>query len=297
MTEPKTAPPATSLAEPARLGERPAPFSRYTAEALWTDDHTSARMLAFHLDATGDIASRNAAFIDRSVAWIVSRFAVGPHTAIADFGCGPGLYAQRLARCGARVTGIDFSARSLAHAREAAAREGLAIRYLQRNYLDFHTADRFDLGLLIMCDFCALGPAQRHTLLRTFHRVLRPGGSVLLDVYSLAAFAERQEAAIREPQLLDGFWSPHRYDGVLNTVKYHREKVVLDRYTIVEAERTRTVYNWLQYFSPETLAEECARAGFAVEALFADVAGAPYNPAGHEFAVIARKKKSGTAVR
>ena len=254
-------------------------------------------MLAFHLDATGDIASRNAAFIDRSVAWIVSRFAVGPHTAIADFGCGPGLYAQRLARCGARVTGIDFSARSLAHAREAAVREGLAIRYLQRNYLDFHTADRFDLGLLIMCDFCALGPAQRHTLLRTFHRVLRPGGSMLLDVYSLAAFAERQEAAIREPQLLDGFWSPHRYDGVLNTVKYHREKVVLDRYTIVEAERTRTVDNWLQYFSPETLAEECARAGFAVEALFADVAGAPYNPAGHEFAVIARKKKSGTAVR
>ena len=72
---------------------------------------------------------------------------------------------------------------------------------------------------------------------------------------------------------------------------------MLDRYTIVEAERTRTVDNWLQYFSPETLAEECARAGFAVEALFADVAGAPYNPAGHEFAVIARKKESGTAVR
>ena len=102
MKEPKTEPPATPLTEPARLGERPAPFSRYTAEALWTDDHTSARMLAFHLDATGDIASRNAAFIDRSVAWIVSRFAVGPHTAIADFGCGPGLYAQRLARHGAR---------------------------------------------------------------------------------------------------------------------------------------------------------------------------------------------------
>ena len=72
------------IAEPARLGERPAPFSRYTAEELWTDDHTSARMLAFHLDATGDIASRNAAFIDRSVAWIVSRFAVGPHTGLGQ---------------------------------------------------------------------------------------------------------------------------------------------------------------------------------------------------------------------
>jgi hypothetical protein len=40
------------LAELARRAARPAPFSRYTAEELWTDDHTSARMLAFHLDAT-----------------------------------------------------------------------------------------------------------------------------------------------------------------------------------------------------------------------------------------------------
>ena len=41
--------------------------------------------------------------------------------AIADFGCGPGLYAQRLARAGLNVTGIDFSANSLQYAREVAS--------------------------------------------------------------------------------------------------------------------------------------------------------------------------------
>ena len=36
-------------------------------------------------------------------------------------------------------------------------------------------------------------------------------------------------------------------------------------------------------------------AAAAVEALFADVAGAPYNPAGHEFAAIARRMEPGAA--
>ncbi len=44
----------------AALNERPAPFSVYTADILWTDPHISARMLDFHLDAEGDVASRRA---------------------------------------------------------------------------------------------------------------------------------------------------------------------------------------------------------------------------------------------
>ena len=67
------------------IDTRPRPFAFYTAGDLWTDEHTSARMLAFHLDETLDVASRSAAFIDRSVKWIVSRFKVGQATRIADY--------------------------------------------------------------------------------------------------------------------------------------------------------------------------------------------------------------------
>ena len=79
-------------------------------------------MLKCHLDETLDVSSRNTAFIDRSVDWIASRFDIGAGKRIADFGCGPGLYAARLARRHATVTGIDFSKRSIRHARETAAR-------------------------------------------------------------------------------------------------------------------------------------------------------------------------------
>jgi hypothetical protein len=65
--------------------------------------------------------------------------------------------------------------------------------------------------------------------------------------------------------------------------------VVLDKYTIVEAERTRTVYNWLQYFSSESLQCEFEKAGFAQHELHGNVAGAPFNEGASEFAIVGRK--------
>ena len=272
-----------------RINERPEPFEFYTASDLWTDNHTSEQMLSFHLNEAIDVSSRNMDFINRSVEWIVSRFNIGKGTKIADFGCGPGLYTTRLANRQGSVTGIDFSKRSIAFAQEVAARERLNIHYVNQNYLAFETEDRFDLILMIMCDFCALSPSQRREILAIFCKILKPTGSVLLDVYSLAAFQQRAEAATYETNLLSGFWSPNKYYGFLNTFKYEKEKVVLDKYTIVEFDRIRTVYNWLQYFAPEDLKKEFAECGLSIAEFFTDVAGTPYERQSSEFAVVAKR--------
>jgi len=65
--------------------------------------------------------------------------------------------------------------------------------------------------------------------------------------------------------------------------------VVLDKYTIIEAARSRTVYNWLQYFGPEHLEEEFRQGGFAIEDYYSDVSGTPFVPESKEFAVVAKK--------
>ena len=271
------------------INARPKPFEFYTAADLWTDEHTSKHMLSFHLNEEIDVSSRNAAFIERSVEWIATQFNVDNRTKIADFGCGPGLYASRLARKQAQVTGIDFSRRSIEYAREVANGEGLSIHYMNQNYLDFDSDDRFDLVLMIMCDFCALSSDQRKKMLTKFHSFLKPDGVVLLDVYSLSAFDQRKEVTAYEPNLQNGFWSPNQYYGFLNTFKYEKEKVILDKYTLIEASCTRTVYNWLQYFSPESLEELFTECGFTIEKLYSDVAGTPYDPGYSEIAVVARK--------
>ena len=184
------------------------------------------------------------------------------------------------------MTGIDFSGRSIEYAKEAAAREQLSISYLKQNYLEFETEDRFDLLIMIMCDFCALSPVQRKKILRKFHRILKPSGSVLLDVYSMNAFKQREAAASYGVNLLDGFWSAEKYYGFLTTFKYNDAKVVLDKFTIVEAERTRILYNWLQYFSPKSLRGEFEKAGFLQQEFYAEVAGRPFDETASEFAVV-----------
>jgi 2-polyprenyl-3-methyl-5-hydroxy-6-metoxy-1,4-benzoquinol methylase len=273
-----------------KINTRPKPFEFYTASDLWTHEHTSEMMLSFHLNKDIDVSSRNARFINRSIDWIASYFKVGPRTKIADFGCGPGLYALPLAQRQADVTGIDFSKRSIQYARKVAQREGLSVKYINQNYLAFETDDRFHLILMIMCDFCALSPEQRKKMLTKFHELLEPGGSVLLDVYSLSAFEKREEIARYEANLLDGFWSSNKYYGFLNTFKYEKEKVVLDKYTIVESDRIKTVYNWLQYFGPDYIEQEFLELGFTIENLYSDVAGTPYDSRADEFAVVANRQ-------
>jgi SAM-dependent methyltransferase len=271
------------------INSRPAPFQFYTAKELWTDEHTAKKMLECHLNESLDLSSRNKDFIDRSLKWIVSHFGIGVNTSIADFGCGPGLYTTLFAEQKADVTGIDFSERSIAYAKEMATQKALDIDYVCQDYLEFDTEKRFDLITMIMCDYCALSPIQRKKLLTQFHRLLNAGGSVLLDVYSLNAFDQREEVSTYEHMQLDGFWSKEDYYGFLNTFKYEEEKVILDKYTIIEEAHTRTVYNWLQYFSPETLREEYNGNGFKIEAFYSDVAGKTFNSKSTEFAVVARK--------
>lgn len=272
-----------------KINKKPKAFEFYTASALWNDTHTSEQMLKYHLNENVDLSSRNKKFIDTSVDWIASKFNIDSDTQICDFGCGPGLYTSKFAELGASVTGLDFSQRSINYARETAAKKNLIIDYQLQNYLDYNSDKKFDLITMIMCDFCALSPVQRLDLIGIFYQHLKDDGALLFDVYSEAAFSKREETAGYEHRQLNNFWSKNDYYGFINTFKYENEKVVLDKYTIIEEFRTFEVYNWLQYFTINSLKTELEKAGFAMTESYSDIAGKPYYTDTQEIAVIASK--------
>lgn len=271
------------------INSRPSVFQYYTAEDLWTDEYTSKHMLNYHLNESLDLSSRNKDFIERSEKWIASIIDINDKTEIADFGCGPGLYTIRMAERGAKVTGIDFSKNSIDYAKKTAYKKGLNIKYILKNYLYFETKDKYDLITMIMCDFCVLSPEQRKILLSKFHLLLKPGGSVIIDVYSLNRFNQKEESTSYEKNQLNGFWSPEEYYGFVNTFKYEKDKVILDKYTIIEKTRIRVIYNWLQHFSKESLIMEFEDSGFKVKEVYSDIAGKTYNSESTEIAIIANK--------
>lgn len=269
------------------LNRRPEPFSRYTTDTLWTDPWIAQKMLEYHLDQDTVLASRRFSDIDAIVDWINVRIGL-EGKAVCDLGCGPGLYAKRMAERGARMIGIDFSAVSLAYARAEAEANDLTIEYRQADYLADDLPGGQDVVTLIYCDFCTLSPQNRQRLLRRIKGMLKPGGKVVFDVNTMSQFAEKREAATYGRNPMGDFWSPDDHFGFQTTFLYDEQKLALDRYLIVSPKRRFEIFNWLQHFDPETISAEVEEAGLIVEDVRAIATGEAWASQDGELAVIAR---------
>ncbi len=269
---------------------RPEPFSAYTTPDFWDDPYVSARLLACHLDPDNPAASRAPAFIDRSVAWLVEALHLPTGATLLDLGCGPGLYAHRLARRGITVHGIDVSRRSVAYAQSVADRQGLPATFRHGNYLTDDLGTGHDAAILIYEDYCALSPQQRGQLLRLTRAGLRAGGRLLFDVTSSARFDGIVDRVVAEPDLDDGFWAERPYVGIHETWTYPEHRLVLDRYTIEAAHTSREFWNWMHCLTPDQVSSELAAAGFTTPDLYGDVAGSSFRLDAPAFAVVTRRE-------
>lgn len=264
------------LAQLADLQRPPAPFT--PGEALfWDHPHISAQMLAAHLDPDIDAASRRPEVIDQAVDWIVAELGLQPGQSVLDLGCGPGLYAARLAQRGLRVTGVDYSRRSIEYAAQTSQAQGLDITYRYQNYLALDDEAAYDCALLIYGDYCPLNPEQRTRLLANVRRALRPGGRFVFDV-STRVCRQRHGNRNRWQALEHGFWRPGPHLLLEDGFDYPAELIWLDQYIVIEPGGALAVYrNWFQDYTPETITAELMRNNFQVLGLWRDLTGQPYS--------------------
>ncbi len=150
---------------------KPKLFAKSTSP-FWDDPHISEQMLTAHLDPKQDAASRKHATIDKSVDWITKKSGLGNQDRVLDLGCGPGLYCVRFVQKGSKVTGIDYSKRSVQYATGYAQQNRLDVDYIHGNYLTISYPQDFDLIVLIYCDFGVLSDQDRDLILRKIHRSL-----------------------------------------------------------------------------------------------------------------------------
>lgn len=271
------------------LLKKPAAFGHDTTEALWNDDYISGQMLKYHLDPDAEPASRKAGFIAESIEWIRDYFQVNISFSICDFGCGPGLYANELARTPCTVTGIDFSVRSIAYAQAVADKEHLNATYINSNYLDYSSDARHDLITIIYLDFCVLSYEQRLQLLALSSAHLKPNGKLLFDVHSARHFASADESIHFMRHGEGGFWSPNPCYEFKCTWKYEDQQLILDKRSIIESEQIKEIFIWKQCYETASLKALLHDSGFKIVDLFADVRGRSYNNNADEYAVVAEK--------
>ena len=257
------------------LREKPEPFT--PGEPLfWDDPHISTQMLKAHLDPNNDLASRRPETIQKSVDWLSATLALQRGDSVLDLGCGPGLYAARLAEQGMHVTGVDYSRRSIDYAREYARQHDLDIEYRYQDYLTLDDEDQYDAALLIYGDFCPLSPKQRRQLLANVHRALKPGGHFVFDVTTPAL--HRHRGYRNGWYAVDtGFWKPVPHLVLEDGFAYPDQNIFLNQAIVIEENGRVSVYRmWFQDFIGATITKELADAGYIVQSLWNDLTGTPY---------------------
>ncbi len=257
---------------------------------FWTDPYISGQLLAMHLNPDSDVASRNKEAIDRTIASWLENGWISPGDLVLDLGCGPGLYAERLARAGARVVGIDQSERSVSYARGRAEEEGLRIEYRLGDFLQLSEEEKYDKAIQVYGEYCALSDKDRRLFLANIYRALKPGGLLLMDVTTRRL---RMKAGLRNRWYTGeaGFWRLGRHLVLEEGIDYPEDDVWLDQYVVLDEDGRTTLYRvWFKDFTKGTLKSEVEAAGFKVVSVRGGLAGEPYDEEGDWIAVALRKE-------
>ena len=243
---------------------------------FWDDPHISKQLLAVHLNSEAEAASRPAAIIERSVNWIVEAAELHTGDALLDLGCGPGLYSTRFARKGLHVTGVDFSKRSIAYAREQAAKDELDITYEYADYLTMEYHNQFDVVCLIYGEFCVFNDAERTELLKRVKRALKPGGRFVFDV---STRKHRHRYGLNEQTWSaadSGFWRAEPHVVLKAGFDYPSEMTHVDQFVVIEQDGTVTTYRcWFKDHTPQTISAVLEQNGFTVKGMWNDLCGTP----------------------
>ncbi|GAB4569399.1 MAG: class I SAM-dependent methyltransferase [Anaerolineae bacterium] len=105
---------------------------------------------------------------------------------LLDLGAGTGRVAVALAQAGFEVTGVDGSAAMLEIARRKAEEAGVShrVRWVQAPMESFSLETRFHMAFCAINSFMHLETLEQQlTALRCWHRHLRPGGLLILDLF------------------------------------------------------------------------------------------------------------------
>jgi SAM-dependent methyltransferase len=246
---------------------------------FWDDEHISKGLLEAHLNPNWDAATRKHEFLDRSVNWISSIAPPSQYKFLLDLGCGPGLYAERFNSTGYSVTGVDFSRRSIAYAKEQALLNKSNIEYRYQNYLTIDYKEQFDVITLIYCDYAVLSISERCMLLNKVYEALRQGGKFIFDVST--PLMREEESRSWHYSEKGGFWSEKPHICLESIYQYEDDDHTELHQYIVITEDTVDCYNiWDHFFTKEALLSEAQGIGFSTFEFYGDVAGKEFSDTG-----------------
>lgn len=220
----------------------------------WHDPGFSERMLKEHLNPEHDAASRRPKLIDEQVRWLHEEVLGGKSTRVLDLGCGPGLYAVRLAKLGHEVTGVDISPASLEYARKLCTENGLSCEFIKADFRSVELDGEFGLVMQIFGELNIFRRSHTAEIVEKCSSILAAGGRLVLEVDKPETTRKlgdsKQGWRTRESGLFSD--RPHLY--LEESYWNEEQRVTTKRYWVIDSETadvTRFAQSFVAYEADE----------------------------------------------
>lgn len=198
----------------------------------WNDPGFSRRMLKEHLAQRHDAASRRTPIIKRHVDWIHRKVLNEQPSRILDLGCGPGLYATRLAALGHECLGIDFSPASIDYAWKHAP-DGCS--YILSDVRTAAFGVGYDLVMFIYGELNVFKISDARALLKKARTALKPGGRLLLEISTFDAVEQLGNQPATWYSSPGRLFSDKPHLCLMESFWDEKQSVATERYLIVDA--------------------------------------------------------------
>jgi SAM-dependent methyltransferase len=219
---------------------------------------------------------------DDDVAFLQTWFGPANGQEVLDAACGAGRHTIPLAKAGYRMTGVDLSGVSLAHARSAATGTPLAIDWQQRDMRDLPWGDRFAGALCFGNSFGYIGRKGTRDFVAAVGNALRHGGVFVLETGAAA------ESLL--PSLQQRRWMQAGEILFLSSSSYDVSSSRLDvEYTFVRGNDRETKTASTSIFTVAELREMFERSGFTIEGTLSNLQREPFRLGSPRLFLVARK--------
>ena len=238
----------------------------------WDEPDFSGRMLAEHLSQTHDLASRRADWIDKQVDWIHETHLASQPSRVLDLGCGPGLYAHRLARKGHSCYGIDFGPASIQYA-QSHCTDGLPCEFALGDIRDGEYGENYDVALLLYGELNVFSPPDALAILRRARASVTENGCVLVELQSASAVEATGHSGASEYEQEGGLFSAGRHCCRTENRWLPDEQVAVQTFTVTELDTTapQAIYrNTTQAWPEDAWMQLVADAGYRKASARAD---------------------------
>jgi SAM-dependent methyltransferase len=220
--------------------------------------------------------------VGQEVEQIVSLLKLQPGMSICDLCCGIGRHSVELGRLGYRVTGVDRTGLYIEQAKKKAHEQGLDIRFVQDDMINFCEPNTFDVAINIFTSFGYFEKAgEDKQVLENVYKSLKNDGTFLIDIVG--------------KEVLARIFQEKRWYEEEGTISLEEAKLredwssVENRWIIIrDVERDEFRFS-LRLYSAAQLSELLKSCGFGKVEIYGDLSGTPYDQTAKRLVIVAHK--------